>query len=103
MRGGLFQEEPVNSPVSLRVSVARDCPQGCALILYALRDLGLQLWNVGSGGSIGRGFLRLESVTAVTPDKESITLRFDGNGLCTAEDPEGLAARWFEALREETK
>ena len=76
------------------------CPEGCALTLYALRDLGLGLWNLGSGASIGRGRITLDEVRAETPDRSLLNLRFDENGSCSLEDPAGLAEEWLNALKE---
>lgn len=96
MRGGLFTEEPLSSAVTLRVTVPSDCPEGCGLILYALRDLGLGLYQLGSGGSIGRGFLQAQELRAETPDGRSLTIHFSKDG-CKAEDPNRLAAEWRSA------
>ncbi len=100
MRGGLFKEEPVCGEVSLRVSVEEDCAEGCGLVLYALRDLGLGLWGLGSGSAIGRGYLRLRELRAETPEGECLQIRFSEDGSCSAEDPAGLAERWGRALKE---
>lgn len=100
MRGGLFKEEPVCGEVNLRISVEEDCADGCGLILYALRDLGLGLWNLGSGSAIGRGYIRLRELRAETPEGERLAIHFSEDGSCTTEDPAGLAERWFHALKE---
>ncbi len=100
MRGGMFKEEPVCGEVSLRVSVDEGCVEGCGLILYALRDLGLGLWSLGSGSAVGRGFIRVQDIRVETPEGERMAIRFTGDGTCAAEDPAGLAGRWFGALKE---
>ena len=101
MRGALFTEEPVSGDITLKISVENSCPQGCALVLYALRDLGLGLWNLGSGGSVGRGYLKVRELTSQTPHGQKLTLRFDED-TCTSEDPDKLAETWIRALREAT-
>lgn len=100
MRTGLFKEKPLSGSLVLRVKVDEDCPQGCALVLYALRDLGLGLWTLGSGASVGRGRVRLRELTALTPEGARLTLRFGEDGGCLPEDPAGLAARWYGTLKE---
>ncbi len=100
MRQGLFKEQPVSGDVRLQVEVDRDCPAGCALILFALRDLGLGFWNLGSGGAVGRGRLRLRELRAEMPEGETLLLRFSENEVNSAEDPSGLAERWLSALKE---
>ena len=98
MRGGIFKEEPVCGEISLRISVDDVCAEGCGLILYALRDLGLGLWSLGSGSAVGRGFIRVQDIQVETPEGERMAIRFSADGNCTAEDPAGLAGRWSGAL-----
>ena len=74
-------------------------PLGCALLLYALRDLGLGLYNLGSGGAIGRGCLRVKRLEARHADGRTASLRFAGAG-CEASDPDGLFAEWMRAWKE---
>lgn len=97
MRGGLFTEEPLSGEVTLRVRVPMSCPEGCALVLYALRDLGLGLYNLGSGGSIGRGFFQGAALSAETPDGRKLSLSFHKDGTVVADDPAALAAEWRNA------
>ena len=104
MRQALFTEEPVSGKVTLKISVESGCRAGCALVLYALRDLGLGLWNLGSNGSIGRGFLKVREISASVPDGRQLKLVFsesDGRTVCKAEDPSHLAEDWIKALKEE--
>lgn len=96
IRSGLFKEEPVCSPVRLKITVPNE-PMACALILYTLRDLGLGLYNLGSGGAIGRGYLTVSAVEAAAPDGRRTALRFDSPLACSLDDPDGLAAEWLEA------
>ena len=96
VRGGLFKEEPVSSAVKLTVSAPNE-PLACALLLYALRDLGMGLYNLGSGGSIGRGYVTVHAIEAAAPDGRRAMLAFDGLLACSLDDPDGLAAEWLEA------
>ena len=99
--GGLFTEEPLCGEVRLRISAPAE-PLGCALLLYALRDLGLELYNLGSGSAIGRGYLRVERLEARHADGRTASLRFAGAG-CEASDPEGLFAQWMRVWKEEIR
>ena len=96
IRGGLFKEEPISGPVTLRIAAPEE-PLGCALLLFALRDLGLGLYNLGSGGAIGRGYLTVDTIEAAAPDGRQTTLKFDQARTCTLDDPDGLAAEWLNA------
>lgn len=90
MRQGLFTEEPVCSPVTCRLSAPETLEHLCGYLVYALRDLGLGLYNLGSGGAVGRGYLRVETIRVTMPDGRSGVLRFDGQRRCTVEDAEGV-------------
>lgn len=95
-RGGLFKEEPVSGAVELHITAPND-PVDCALLLYALRDLGAGLYNLGSGGAIGRGYMTKCAIKAEAPDGRRATLTFDTPLVCSLDDPNGLAAEWLEA------
>lgn len=97
IRGGLFQEEPVNSAVTLRISMPGGDPAACALVLYALRDLGMGLYSLGSGGAIGRGYVAVRKIEATAPDGKRAELVFDGPLTCSLKDPDGLVERWLKA------
>ena len=99
IRKGLFVEEPLCSEVELRITLPAAEEQGCGLLLFALRDLGLGLYNLGSGGAVGRGYLQVAQIQAQAPDGCVASLRFDQNRTCTIEDNQGLFARWMEQLR----
>ena len=100
IRGGLFTEEPLRCDLELRIS-APDAPADCGLLLYALRDLGAGLYNLGSGGAIGRGYVQADRLTATLSDGRRASLTFDRERRCTAEDPEDIFKTWLGALEEE--
>ena len=83
--------------VELRIS-APDDPAACGLLLYALRDVGLGLYSLGSGGSIGRGYLSVEKIRAVTPEGGEASLQFDRERCCTVRDPDGIFGMWLNEL-----
>lgn len=99
IRQGLFVEEPIQSEMELRITLPEGETRGCGLLLYALRDLGLGLYNLGSGGAVGRGYLAVDTIRAQAPDGAEACLRFDKDRRCTTEDPSGLFARWLDAVR----
>ncbi|MCD8340863.1 MAG: RAMP superfamily CRISPR-associated protein [Clostridiales bacterium] len=102
IRAGTFTEEPLSSKVTLTITAPADCPKGCALLLYALRDLGLGLYNLGSGGAIGRGYLQVKELK-VESRKRTATLTFPKDGGCTVSDPNELVAEWMKAWKEAAK
>lgn len=98
-RQGLFTEEPLSVPLTLRITAPEE-PVLCALLVYALRDLGLGLYSLGSGWAIGRGRIDLEKVEIVTPGGARIALRFDEKEKIMADDPDELLKTWLNALEE---
>lgn len=99
IRGGLFTEEPLCSPLSIVVTAPVDQPAACALLLFALRDLGLGLYPLGSGGAIGRGYLTGERLTVIVGGEEKAAFTFT-DGRCALDDPEGMVAGWLSAWKE---
>lgn len=95
IRKGLFQEAPISGSIELRIT-APDEPVGCALLLYALRDLGLGLYNLGGDGAIGRGYLSADRIRIQAPGGKAAQLSFDGDG-CSLEDEQGLVQQWLSA------
>lgn len=100
IRQGLLTEEPLYSPVRLELSVLDATSLECALLLYALRDLGLGLYNLGSGWAVGRGLLQNARITVTLPDGRSLTMSIPKGGSCRLEDPDGVASEWSCAWKE---
>ncbi len=57
MYGSLFSEKPAYGELAIRIDLEEGHDRTCGLLLLALRDLGLGLLPLGSGSSIGRGYL----------------------------------------------
>lgn len=96
MRGGLFSEEPASGRIQIKVTVPAEYEVVCGLLLYALRDLALGFYNLGSGFAIGRGFLQVNKITA-EQEKRKLVLERSGKEL-SLDDPDGLAKAWLAAV-----
>ena len=99
IRNGLFTEEPLQGSVTLRLSLPETLESDGGYLLYALRDLGLGLWNLGSGASVGRGYIHVHTIAVTHSDGRTGVLRFDDLGRCTMEDRDGI----LETLCEQAK
>lgn len=97
IRGGLFREEPVSSEVTLRITAPADDCLACALLLYALRDLGMGLYSLGGGAAVGRGYMAVEKIEVAAPEGKTAELVFDGALACSLDDSGGLVAEWLKA------
>ncbi len=104
IRGGLFREAPIASPVTLKVSLPKGNTVGCGLLLYALRDLGLGKCALGSGGSVGRGYLITQTILARNWDGTEAKLVFtsqeDGSIQCHSQGETNLFDTWLQAVEE---
>lgn len=96
MRRGLFSEAPISGTIRIKITVPAKYAAICGLMLYALRDLAMGLYNLGSGFAIGRGFLKVEKITAEN-GTQKLTLQRDGKAFSVC-DPAGLADGWFAAI-----
>lgn len=92
----LFGEETMQGHVSWEIRIPDGHPQICALLLFALRDLYLGLYNIGSGFAIGRGQFSKMKVAIQTPDGES-EMKCRESGI-EMRDPDGIIAAWQSAL-----
>ena len=63
MYGGLFTEKPAFGEITICVDIEKNTDWACGLVLMALRDIALGILPLGSGSSIGRGYLDGSSLT----------------------------------------
>lgn len=57
MYGGLFSETPAYGKLQICVDLEKEDKKAAGLLLMALRDLGIGILPLGSGSSIGRGYI----------------------------------------------
>ncbi len=100
IRQGLMTEEPLSTPVRLELSVTQPTGLEGALLVYALRDLGLGLYSLGSGWAIGRGVMQADRLTVCQPDGTKAVLFFQEGRANRLEDPDGLMAGWMKVWKE---
>lgn len=100
IRRGLFTEEPLKSGITLTITAPQDDICGCALLVYALRDLGLGLYNLGSGGAVGRGYIKVSRI-AITCGDKTADMTFGADG-CKLNDTDNMVTSWLHTLEERT-
>ena len=96
MGRGLFTEKSISGTMSFEIQAPFDMKAGCGQLLYALRDLGLGLFELGSGTAVGRGRVD-ELLVEIFADGKSAELRCK-NGQVTLKDKQGLLESWQQAL-----
>lgn len=97
MRGGLFTEAPVCSPATMTVYAPNE-EVACGLVLFALRDLALGLYHLGSGSAIGRGRFQVQTLQVKCPDGKMGQLSAKGDGTLNVQDEHGIFANWLAQL-----
>lgn len=91
MPQNIFFSDALGAAVTFEIRIPASHRAGCALVLYALRDLGLGLYELGSGSAVGRGRMQNLQVEILAPDGRA-SLRCT-NGAVTLTDEDGLVAR----------
>lgn len=99
MEKKLFSQRPVSGMVTIQVDLVRSTtPQECAILFYALRDLAAGLYGIGSGNTVGYGYLTDGTLT-VRDGKETCTLRYKEHQQSVSGKTE-LVEKWLKALEE---
>ena len=64
IHGGKFAEQTISGKLDMRIEIVRgeSASAGLGLLIFALRDLAAGRMNLGSGYSVGNGFLSIESI-----------------------------------------
>lgn len=79
---GLFSEKNAFGDVCLKISILRqgNAERSCAVLLLALRDLANKLFNLGSGYSVGKGFIEVDNIVVEAPEGKAV-LDFNANSI----------------------
>ena len=113
MNTGLFKEQPVHGQLHIEAAImkggkkddADGADRSCGLLVLTLRDLALGMFNLGSGYSVGRGFLCADRLTVRRGDGAEAEIVFapktEGSGQVemTVSDPDGIITRCMQALK----
>lgn len=89
MYGGLFSEAPAYGTLKICVDLEKEDKKAAGLLLMALRDLGIGILPLGSGSSIGRGYisgtvLQIKNGTEIAAKIDLRTKKIEkGAGLIT--------------------
>lgn len=96
MQGHLISEEPVSGRWQWQISVPAKEQRGAMLVLYALRDLGLGLYQLGGTQAVGRGAVRRLTVGIRSGEQEAV---FSVDRQTPhLEDPDGIVSNWEEMM-----
>lgn len=96
--GGLFTEETVASDVSFIIKAPQD-DTTCKLLSFALRDMAVSFFTLGSGKAIGRGQVDVREIIIKTPDGKSANIKVNVEGVnkvITMQDADRIIANWMQ-------
>ncbi len=102
MNGALFSEKTVSGNVKAHISVESSemADAATGLLILALRDLSCGLINLGSGYSIGRGFIKADRLVIHSEqDGEEAVIIFEGTEKGIT-DPGKLISRCLKAVQQ---
>ena len=113
MNTGLFKERAVHGKTKIEVAVMGErgmedtgkADRSCGMLILTIRDLALGMFNLGSGYSIGRGFLRADKLTIRRGNASTAVIKFvyeAGSSVCAGmevSDPDGIIDKCMQALR----
>lgn len=76
--GGLFRQKNTAGKVRMHFGIleGEQANQACALLVYALRDLANGEVTIGSGYSIGKGFIQTDKIEIINSRGETCTIDF---------------------------
>ena len=92
---------------SAKEDAKRKADRSCGMLIFALRDLALGMYNLGSGYSVGRGFLYAKKMTILTGKGKKAELVFSktdearGQVSMKLNDPDRIVERCLRALRDQ--
>ena len=102
MNGALFSEETISGEIQAEIIVenGNNAEAAAGLLILALRDLAYGIMNLGSGFSVGRGFIQVEKLTIQSlQDGKSAEIQFteQGNRITRSDD---LIKKCLQALQQ---
>ena len=98
MQRNMLTEEPISGHWRWQIRVPSDQNRGAMMILYALRDLGLGLYQLGGTQAVGRGAVHRLTVNIRCGESSAVFTANAGNGSLDLTDPDNLVAVWEAAM-----
>lgn len=99
INGSLFSEKNIFGSVNFRVGILNknEPEKSCAILIMALRDLAVGIMNVGSGYSIGKGFIDVDTITIqASGKKKSAVINVKTSTII---DNDGIISECFASLK----
>ena len=97
MNGSLFSEKNISGQMNFSIGILNknNPEQSCAVLLYALRDLAVGMMSVGSGYSIGKGYVNVDKIEIQRADKKTAVIDITNGSV---QDSDHVIANCFLAM-----
>ena len=108
MNTGLFREQAVHGSLQIEAAVMNrrggmknnsEADRACGILVLAMRDLALGMYNLGSGYSVGRGFLCAESLIVQRADGAIATIKFSYDSQSDHREPKTYSDTDSDAVK----
>lgn len=104
MNTGLFNQKYASGNLTMDIRISKDEKNpyaniACGLLVLALRDMANGQVTVGSGYSIGKGFIDIKEIQITNEDGKTCTISFANKKI----EGEDILNSCFNALKEEIK
>lgn len=104
MNTGLFNQKYASGNLTMDIRISKDEKNpyaniACGLLVLALRDMANGQVTVGSGYSIGKGFIDIKEIQITNEDGKTCTISFVNKKI----EGEDILNTCFNALKEEIK
>lgn len=99
--GGLFSEKNAAGELknfTVRVRNVNNPDATTGLLLFALRDMAIHIYNLGNGYANGKGFVNIDKITIRDGENQAV-ITYDGSNAAM-QDPSGIILACMNALKE---
>lgn len=88
MNTALFKEKNTSGELEIHIEILNNeySDQACGLLILALRDMANGQVTLGSGYSVGRGFIHVDTIMITNKQQETCTLDFNQNRVMNNEN-----------------
>ncbi len=102
VNGSLFSEKNVHGILNIKIQIRKDrfCDETLALLMFALRDLASEVFSIGSGYNVGKGFIKPENIQVKTADGKELFIEYDSSGEAVIRDPDNIISKAMDSLKQ---
>ncbi len=102
VNGSLFSEKNVHGTMNIKIQIRKDrfCDETFALLMFALRDLASEVFSIGSGYNVGKGFIKPVNIQVRTADGKEMIVEYDSSGEAMIRDSDSILSKAMNSLKQ---